>query len=112
METSGTQCGGISSFLSLPQQQTLLGKVEGWLPALFQGKTRKAKHHKQVIDQKTQGPQGREAHLWLAGLWGSGREPGFSYTQEGPSLTLCLGRGGEDGAPQPSQQGEALNRPL
>jgi hypothetical protein len=56
--------GEQSSFLSLPQQQVLLRKAEGWLPALWGlGVMKKKQKHNQVTCQGTLSPQEREAHL-------------------------------------------------
>lgn len=79
------------SFLPPPQQQALLGRVEGWLPALYQGGEKEANYHKKVAFQGTQGPRGREAHPSAGkglGFWEGGAvpQPGLGHTQDGPSL--------------------------
>lgn len=61
--------------LPLPQQQALLGKVEGWLFAPFQGKMRKEQNTTSMTDQKNRG-------LWLAGVW----DADLGHIQESPNL--------------------------
>lgn len=103
------------SVLPPPQQQALLGRVEGWLPVLYGGGEKAAKYQ---ACQRTQGPRGREAHPSAGrGLrfWEGGAlpQPGLCHTQEGPSLLhLPAFRHGRRCPPTAKPAGEASARPF
>lgn len=101
-----------------PQQQALLGRVEGWLPALYGGGEKAAKYHRKASCQRTQGPRGREAHPSAAEVCGSGKEVLYLSLAcatlrkvQASSIYLCSGME-EDVSKQPSQRGRLQLDPL
>lgn len=101
-----------------PQQQALLGRVEGWLPALYRGGEKAAKYHRKASCQRTQGPRGREVHPSAGrGLrfWEGGAlpQPGLCHTQDSPSvLHLPAFRHGRRCLQTAKPAGEASARPF